>query len=60
MSYDIGILITKEKKRINLVEICLSSGYKKTIGHFKTAEEALAKIEEDDLSYEGIIVKGFI
>jgi hypothetical protein len=68
MSIDVGIIITKEKKRnrINLVEIGLSNGYKETKGHYKTAEEALSalqKIQEEmyeySSGYEQIIIKGF-
>lgn len=68
MSFDTGILITKEckKNRINLVEVNLSSGYKNTIGHYKTAEQALKALEEkevelagDGVGYEAVFIKGF-
>ena len=49
-----------------MVEVCLSTGSKHTVGHFKTAGEALAWIEERDEgdefgggSYEAVFVKGF-
>ena len=61
MSIDIGILINNEvkKHRINLVEVGLSNDYKNTIGHYKTAEEALVALEENGVAYEAIFVKGF-
>lgn len=68
MSVDVGIMITKEKKRnrINLVEIGLSNGYKQTKGHYKTAEEALKALQDlqEEMSvysggYEQIVIKGF-
>jgi len=68
MSIDVGIMITKEKNRnrINLVEVSLSSGYKQTKGHYKTAEEALKALQnlqeemyEYSGGYEQIIIKGF-
>ena len=68
MSFDVGILITNEskRKRINLVEVNLSSGYKSTVGHYKTAEEALKALEEKEIElagegvgYEAVFVEGF-
>ena len=68
MSFDVGIMISNEKKRKrgNLVEVNLSSGWHKTIGHYKTTEKALKalekKIEElnaEGVNYEAVFVKGF-
>lgn len=61
MSSDVGIMISNEKrrKRVNLVEVGLSDGCKRTIGHYKDAEEALSALEGNTEDYEAIVVSGF-
>lgn len=68
MSGDIGIVIEKNNKFVNLVEVNLSSGYKNILGRYKTAEDALIslqkKIEKNKkehfgATYEEILLKGW-
>lgn len=61
MSIDIGIVIKKDKKKkvIIISEKNLSTGQIKKVKTCKNAKEALVYLEENNIGYETIEVKGF-
>ena len=66
MSYDVGVIIKKNKNKVNLVDVNLSTGSMELLGTYENADKALEALQKNikrmnkiGFEYEGVFVEGF-